>query len=82
MVVGIGTGSTTRFFIEGGKHFARGLLGRFFRGDADRTARLQIHKSRCYFAPIAEFQGALAKPAISHDRHSIGDAAVDLDVSH
>ena len=68
------------FFVNLGEHFAGGLLGGFFRGDANGAARLQIHKRSGDFAPVAEFQRALAQPTMGHNRHGIGDAAVDLNV--
>ena len=46
-----------------GKHFAGGLLGGFFCGNADGASGLQIAESGGDFAPIAEFQGAFAEAA-------------------
>ena len=60
------------------KHFAGSLLGRFFRGDAHGTAGLQVDESGGDFAPIAEFQRALAKSAVGDKRDGVSDAAVDL----
>ena len=52
------------FSREIGKQFAGGLLGGFLGGDADGAAGLQIAESGGDFAPVAEFQGALAEAAV------------------
>jgi len=56
------------------------LLGGFPGGDADGAAGLEIDESGSDFAPVAEFQGALAETAVGDQRDSIGDAAVDFNV--
>src|SRR5882762_11291028 len=61
-----------------GKHFAGGLLGRFFGGNAHGPAGLQVHKGGGDFAPVSEFQRALAKSAVGDKRDGVSDAAVDL----
>jgi len=66
------------FFVELGEEFTGGLLGRFFGGDADGTSGLQIAEGGGDFAPVAEFQGALAETAIGDERDGVGDAAVDF----
>src|ERR1700757_630181 len=68
------------FFLQFGKHFLRGLFGRFLRGDAHGAARLQIAEGGGDLAPIAEFQGALAEAAICHKSDSIRDATIDFHV--
>ncbi len=57
-----------------------GLLGRFFSGDADGAAGLQIAKRGGDFAPVAELQRALAEAAVGDEGYCVGDAAVDFDV--
>src|SRR5260370_14715489 len=56
---------------EVGEHFAGGLLGGFFGGDAHGTARLEVDESGGDFAPIPGIQGALAGGA-SSDQHPCG----------
>src|SRR5229473_2546908 len=55
------------------KHFAGSLLGRFSRGDANGTAGLQVDKGGSDFAPIAEFQRALAETAVGDERDGVSD---------
>jgi hypothetical protein len=62
------------------EHFAGGLLAGFFGGDTDGAASLQVNEGGGHFSPVAEFQGALAEPAICDERDGVGDAPVDLDV--
>ncbi len=62
------------------EHFASGLLAGFFGGDANGAAGLHVNKGGGHFAPITEFQGALAQAAVGDQRHRVGHAAVDLDV--
>ena len=69
------------FFRHIGEEVFRGLLGGFFRGDADGAAGLEIAEGGGDFAPVAEFQGALAEAAIGDQGDGVCDAAVDLDVS-
>ena len=66
------------FFVELGEKFAGGLLGRFFGGDADCASGLQIAESGGDFAPVAEFQGALAETAVSDEGDGVGYAAIDF----
>jgi len=65
---------------EFGEQFAGGLLGGFPGGDADGSAGLEIEESGGDFAPVAEFQGALAEAAVGDERDGVGDAAVDFNV--
>src|SRR5260370_12704314 len=62
------------------KHFVGSLLGRFSRGDTHGTAGLQVDESGGNFAPIAEFQRALAASAGGAARDGVRDAALDFDV--
>jgi hypothetical protein len=66
------------FFIEFGEEFAGGLLGRLFGGDANGASGLQIAEGGGDFAPVAEFQGALAEATVGDEGDGIGDAAVDF----
>ena len=66
------------FFVEFGKEFAGGLLGRFFGGDANGASGLQIAEGGGDFAPVAEFKGAFAEAAIGDEGECIGNAAVDF----
>ncbi len=56
------------------------LLGGFFGGDAHGAARLEVDESGGDFAPVAEFQGALAEAAVGDERDGIGDAAINFNV--
>jgi len=38
-----------------------------------------VHEGGRGFAPVAEFEGALAEPASGNDGNSVGEAAVDFD---
>jgi hypothetical protein len=67
-------------FVHFREHFAGGLLGGFFGGDADGAARFQIDEGGGDFAPVAKFQGALAKAAIGYHCDGVGYAAIDFDV--
>src|SRR5580692_9078549 len=66
------------FFVEFGKEFAGGLLGRFFGGDANGASGLQIAEGGGDFAPVAEFEGAFAEAAIGDEGDCVGNAAVDF----
>ena len=66
------------FFVEFGEELAGGLFGRFFGGDADGASGLQIAESGGDFAPVSEFEGALAEAAIGNESDGVGDAAIDF----
>ena len=66
------------FFVELGEEFTGGLLGRFFGGDTHRAAGLQVDERRGDFAPVAEFQGALAETAVRDEGDGVGYAAIDF----
>ena len=60
-------------------HLASQRFRRFFRGDADRFAGVHVHECGGHFAPVAEFQGALAEAASGDHGDRVGGAAVDFD---
>jgi hypothetical protein len=68
------------FFFEGGKHFARGLLGGFFGSDAHGATGLKVNEGGGDLSPIAEFEGAFAEAAAGDERDGVGDAAVNFNV--
>jgi hypothetical protein len=70
-----------QLFIEFREHFPRALLGMFGGDDADRAAGFEVHEGRGHFAPVEEFQRALAQAAVGHECDRVGHAAVDFHVS-
>ena len=70
----------TRILFHFGEHFARGLLRRFLRGDAQRAACFQIDERSRDLSPVAHIQRAFAEAAIRYQRDRIGEAAIDFHV--
>jgi len=77
------------FVFDVGVEVAGALLGGFEGGDADGFVdggvvlggerRGEVDEGGGHFAPVAEFDGALAEAAAGDDGDSVGGAAIDFD---